>query len=63
MSDADVSLRGGRGAQLLLVHCDALTGVEDATAYERLEEQVGHDLARMLVAALARRRVRERLAA
>lgn len=63
MSDAGTPPLGGRGAELLLAHCDALTGVDAATAYERLEESVGRDLARMLVGALARPRDRMRLAA
>jgi hypothetical protein len=48
---------GERGLSLLLRHCAALT--EDSPcAYERLEELVGVELARMLVAALALRRDR-----
>jgi hypothetical protein len=47
---------GERGSDLLLRHCDALTDVDRPTAYTRLEEAVGEDLARMLVSALAPRR-------
>ena len=47
---------GERGSDLLLRHCDALTNVERPSAYARLEELVGEELARMLVGALARRR-------
>ena len=47
---------GERGSDLLLRHCDALTNVERPSAYARLEELVGEELARMLVSALARRR-------
>ena len=45
-------LRTGRGAGLLLAHCTALVA-ECGTARRRLEEQVGNDLARLLVYALA----------
>ena len=47
---------GERGLDLLLRHCDALTDVDRPPAYARLEEQVGEDLARMLVGALSPRR-------
>jgi hypothetical protein len=52
---------GERGAELLLAHCAALTPPEDPrrSAFVRLEETLGNDLARMLVGALAARR-RER---
>ena len=55
---------GGRGADLLLTHCTALTGTDAARlpAFMRLEQQLGGELARMLVVALAGRR-RERVAA
>jgi hypothetical protein len=47
----------------LLQHCAALTDcAERPPAYRRLEQLVGDELARMLVAALARPR-RDRLAA
>ena len=47
---------GKRGSDLLLRHCQSLTEVERPSAYARLEEQVGEELARMLVSALAPRR-------
>jgi hypothetical protein len=40
-----------RGAGLLLVHCAAVCD-ERPTAFSRLEEQLGGDLARLLVFAL-----------
>ncbi len=40
-----------RGSSLLLAHC-SLTG-ERESAYERLEEKVGGDLARLLMLALS----------
>jgi hypothetical protein len=62
MSDSP-SPTAARGSRLLLQHCDALT---DDAAREpglvRLEQLVGDELARMLVAALAGPG-RERLAA
>jgi hypothetical protein len=58
MKDLAAPTRGERGTDLLLRHCDALTAVERPSAYDRLEEAVGGDLARMLVAALSRRRDR-----
>jgi hypothetical protein len=47
--------RGGRGLELLLVHCVLLTGAprHERPARERLEEVVGDQFARMLVAALS----------
>jgi hypothetical protein len=42
-----------RGAGLLLVHCAAVAD-ERPSAYTRLEQQVGRELARLLVAALSR---------
>ena len=48
--------RGERGSSLLLRHCQSLTEVDRPSAYARLEEHVGEELARMLVTALARRR-------
>jgi hypothetical protein len=55
--------RGGRGSDLLLRHCAALTGgAERPPAFHRLEQIVGGDLARLLVVALAGPR-RDRLAA
>jgi hypothetical protein len=60
MKDLVAPSTGERGSDLLLRHCDALTEVERPSPYTRLERAVGNDLARMLVAALARR---DRLAA
>jgi hypothetical protein len=42
-----------RGAGLLLLHCASVAG-ERPSAYTRLEEKIGGDLARLLVCALAR---------
>jgi phage FluMu protein gp41 len=56
MTERAAPTTGERGSDLLLRHCDALTNVERPRAYERLEELVGDDLARMLVTALAPRR-------
>jgi hypothetical protein len=54
MNDAAAPNRGGRGSDLLLQHCTALTDpVARPPAYRRLEQLVGCELARMLVAALA----------
>ena len=52
---APVSEREERGAELLLLHCVALTGREETrpSALERLEAVLGDDLARLLVAGLA----------
>ena len=56
MSDAAAPTRGGRGSDLLLLHCTALTDeVERPPAYLRLEQLVGDELARMLIAALSGR--------
>jgi hypothetical protein len=41
-----------RGADLLLVHCLAFAG-DEPSAYSRLEDEVGDDLARLLVFALS----------
>jgi hypothetical protein len=41
-----------RGASLLLVHCAAVND-ERPSAYTRLEQAVGGELARLLVSALA----------
>ena len=63
MKDAAAPVTGERGTDLLLRHCAALDEwVERPPAYRRLEELVGDDFARMLVAALAGPR-RDRLAA
>ena len=43
---------GIRGSELLLAHCGAFAG-ERESAYERLEDEVGGDLARLLVFALS----------
>jgi hypothetical protein len=49
----------GRGAELLLDHCEALdTEHLSPTAKERLEGLVGDSLARLLVGALSTRRPR-----
>jgi len=66
MNDALAPINGGRGSDLLLEHCAALTrvGAVRQPAYHRLEQEVGGDLARLLVGALAgRRRQGARLAA
>jgi hypothetical protein len=57
MSDAVVPTGGGRGAELLAAHCAALARLEAPRepAIERLEQRVGHDLAHLLVGALAAR--------
>jgi hypothetical protein len=55
----DVSFpQGERGYELLLEHCASLTRVpaQRTPAFQRLEEAVGGDLARLLLVALARRR-------
>jgi hypothetical protein len=55
----DVSFpQGERGYELLLEHCAALTrvGTARAPAFERLEAQLGGDLTRLLLVALAKRR-------
>jgi hypothetical protein len=46
-----------RGASLLLLHCAAVTD-ERPSAYSRLEDEVGDDLARLLVFALVGRQGR-----
>ena len=56
MTELAAPITGERGSDLLLRHCYALTNVERPQAYERLEELVGEELARMLVSALAPRR-------
>jgi hypothetical protein len=57
MSDRSLP-QGERGAELLLEHCTALTRLPDSRppAFHRLELEVGNDLARRLVVALATRR-------
>ena len=47
--------RTRRGADLLLLHCEALTGPEDArpSPSERVEALVGAELAQLLLKALA----------
>lgn len=49
--------QGERGYELLLEHCTALTRARAARppAYVRLEQALGNELARLLVAALATR--------
>jgi hypothetical protein len=51
--------QGERGYELLLEHCTALTRTADSRppAFVRLEQAVGNELARLLVGALATRRV------
>jgi hypothetical protein len=46
---------GRRGHALLLAHCSAVSRLEEARpdAFKRLEQQVGGDLARLLLTALA----------
>ena len=66
MNDALSQISEGRGSDLLLEHCTALTRVEALRppAFDRLEREVGGDLARFLVVALAGRgRQRVELAA
>jgi hypothetical protein len=65
MHDAPTPQNGGRGAELLLTHCNALTRADAVTApaFDRLEAALGGQLARMLVLALARRRSERVLAA
>ena len=49
----------GRGAELLLDHCEALdTEHHRPTARERLERLVGDSLARLLIGALSTKRPR-----
>jgi hypothetical protein len=65
MKDA-LAIDQGRGPDLLLEHCTALTRVDDVRppAFDRLEQALGLELARLLVAALAgQNRERGRLAA
>jgi hypothetical protein len=64
MNDRSNRIRAGRGPDLLLEHCTALTRLDELRppAFNRLEDAVGGDLARFLVVALARRtRERERV--
>lgn len=66
MNDALAPIDGGRGSDLLLEHCTALTRLDNVRppAFDRLEHELGGELARMLVVALAgRNRERARLAA
>jgi len=62
MTNSAAPRTGVRGTALLLRHCEALTSDESRSGYARLEEAVGRELARMLVAALAPRG-RDRIAA
>jgi hypothetical protein len=50
--------QGERGYELLLEHCTVLTRARDSRppAFVRLEQALGDELARLLVAALASRR-------
>jgi hypothetical protein len=63
--DAPAALGRGRGARLLLLHLTALTRVDDPpTPFERVADEVGPELARLLVGALVGPRTdRSRLAA
>jgi len=66
MKDPSTSIHGRRGPDLLLEHCAGLTRLDDTRppAFNRLEREVGGELARFLVVALARRnRERVKLAA
>ena len=58
----DAASKGGRGSDLLLRHCAALADGDRLSAYRRLEQLVGDELARLLVVALSGRG-RDRLAA
>jgi hypothetical protein len=58
MPDAFTPVLGRRGAVRLIEHCRGLTGGERAPAFDRLEQALGNELARMLVSALADRRTR-----
>ena len=62
MNDRSTPIHVGRGPALLLQHCAILAGGDYGRlpAFHRLEQAVGGDLARFLVAALARRK-RERV--
>ena len=64
MYDASLA-QGERGYKLLLEHCAVLdlTGDARPPALLRLEQELGGELARLLVGALAARRGRPRLAA
>ena len=64
MYDASLA-QGGRGYELLLEHCAVLDLKADPRppALLRLEQELGGELARLLVGALAARRGRPRLAA
>ena len=52
---AAVSEREERGADLLLLHCTALAGLDETrpSALERLQTLLGDDLAQLLVDGLA----------
>jgi hypothetical protein len=52
MSIAEPQDERGRGDTLLLVHCAAVVD-ERPSAYSRLEDEVGGELARLLVFALS----------
>jgi hypothetical protein len=57
MTNSAAPRAGARGTELLLRHFEALTGDDRRSGYARLEEEVGPELARMLVAALTPRRI------
>ena len=58
MDEGAAPMGAGRGPDLLLAHCTALTRVADPRppAYRRLEQAVGGEFARFLVVALVSRR-------
>jgi hypothetical protein len=60
MDEGAASMGPGKGPDLLLTHCTALTAFDDARppAYRRLEQALGKNLARLLLVALATRRSR-----
>jgi hypothetical protein len=55
MQDAHAAMNRGRGTDLILAHCGALTRWDDVRppAFVRLERALGQELARLLVAGLA----------
>ncbi len=58
MHDLPASTHAARGYDLLLQHCTAVERLADARlpAFDRLEEALGGELARLLVMALAAHR-------
>jgi hypothetical protein len=65
MHDLAAHAKEGRGPELILLHCMALTRIDEvrAPAYRRLERAAGRELARLLVSALSPGRHVQRLAA